>query len=270
MRSAALKFDANGAVAWNDIWSTFCDLAMAGGPPHKGSLLDAGRADEIAARGEEYAAVTAEICRGVKMVTGLDVHPSPTPGWVRMTCHSTGMAAWLLRAIVMENISARAFGRALDLPAAPGFRIEKEIKNVVTVIAKTCHYWTGHMPAAQQQAIAHLFTTLEAESPLVQPSSVDDRAPVELLDVVADSMAGVILAEAGLRRAPQRHFGWLAIECTSARSAVWMIRALVVSNILSRREDTAVFLPVNLLTDPGGARVVQTFLRLHRLSAAAD
>lgn len=266
MRSAGLKFDANGSVAWNEIWASFCDLAMAGGPPHKGSLLDAGQPEEVATNIKQYAAVTAEICRGVKMVTGLDVHVSPTPGWVRITCHSTGMAAWLLRAIVMENISARAVGRALDLPAAPGFRLEKEIKNVVTVIAKTCHYWTGHMPAAQQQAIAHLFVTLEAESPLVQPASVDDRAPMELLEVVADSMADVILAEAGLRRAQPRHSGWLAIECTSARSAVWMMRALVVSNILSRREDTALFLPVNLLTDPGGARVVQTFLRLHRLA----
>jgi hypothetical protein len=29
-----------------------------------------------------------------------------------------------------------------------GFRLEKEIKNVVTVTAKTCHYWLEHMWAA--------------------------------------------------------------------------------------------------------------------------
>ena len=36
MGSAALRFDREGRVAWNEIWTSFCDLAMAGGPPHKG------------------------------------------------------------------------------------------------------------------------------------------------------------------------------------------------------------------------------------------
>jgi hypothetical protein len=39
MRSAGLKFGSDGRVAWNEIWESFCDLAMAGGPPHKGTLL---------------------------------------------------------------------------------------------------------------------------------------------------------------------------------------------------------------------------------------
>jgi sirohydrochlorin cobaltochelatase len=38
MGSAGLKYGRDGKVAWNDIWATFCDLAMAGGPPHKGAL----------------------------------------------------------------------------------------------------------------------------------------------------------------------------------------------------------------------------------------
>jgi sirohydrochlorin cobaltochelatase len=32
----------------------------------------------------------------------------------------------------------------LFLPAGPTFRLDKEIKNVVTVIAKTHHYWKEH------------------------------------------------------------------------------------------------------------------------------
>lgn len=40
MGSAGLRFDANGKVAWNEMWDTFCDLALAGGPPHKGRLLE--------------------------------------------------------------------------------------------------------------------------------------------------------------------------------------------------------------------------------------
>jgi len=30
------------------------------------------------------------------------------------------------------------------LPAGPAFRLDKEIKNVITVVAKTHHYWTEH------------------------------------------------------------------------------------------------------------------------------
>jgi hypothetical protein len=43
MGSAALKYGEDGKVAWGDIWDTFCDLAMAGGPPHKGKLLEPSR-----------------------------------------------------------------------------------------------------------------------------------------------------------------------------------------------------------------------------------
>ena len=86
------------------------------------------------------------------------------------------MAGWLLRAIVMENVAARADGAALDLPAGPDFRLEKEIKNVVTVIAKTCHYWTGHMWRAQQRAIGDLFARMATESPLVEPALASDDA----------------------------------------------------------------------------------------------
>ena len=32
MRSAGLKFGTDGKVAWDEIWQSFCDLAMAGGP----------------------------------------------------------------------------------------------------------------------------------------------------------------------------------------------------------------------------------------------
>ena len=88
------------------------------------------------------------------MATGLRSYVSPTPGWVSVACYGDAMAGWLVRAIVMENVAARRRGAILELPAAPHFRLEKEIKNVVTVIAKTCHYWLGHMPRDQQRAVA--------------------------------------------------------------------------------------------------------------------
>ena len=70
-----------------------------------------------------------EICRGVEMVTGLEVSASPIRGWVRVICLTNGMAGWLLRAITMENVAVRADGVALEVPAAPHFRLDKEIKN---------------------------------------------------------------------------------------------------------------------------------------------
>ena len=54
------------------------------------------------------------------------------------------MAVWLLRAIVVENVSVRREGATLFLPAGPGYRVEKEIKNVITAVAKTHHYWAEH------------------------------------------------------------------------------------------------------------------------------
>src|SRR5580704_16878945 len=71
MGSAGLKYGSDGKVAWNDMWATFCDLAMAGGPPHKGMLLEPGSQTEIDAQPDRYRQVVDEICRGVVMVTGL-------------------------------------------------------------------------------------------------------------------------------------------------------------------------------------------------------
>ena len=262
MGSAGLKYDADGTVAWDEIWGSFCDLAMAGGPPHKGTLLEPATRDAIAAQPDRHHEVVDEICRGMAMVTMLRTGESPVPGWCRMECDHEAMAGWLLRAIVMENIAARAEGRYLDLPAAPAFRLEKEIKNVVTAVAKTCHYWEGHMPLTQQRAIAELFAQLAVESPLLAPALADDDpGPAEAVEIVAR-----IHRETGLNVPPQRYLGWLGVECPSVRGAIWMMRALVVSNVLSRREGTVLFVPVNGVTDPGGERLARALAVVYRLA----
>lgn len=267
MGSASLKYGADGRVAWNDIWATFCDLAMAGGPPHKGTLLEPGARVQIDAQSGLYDQVTGEICRGVSMVTDLEARLSPTPGWVRVACLSEGMAGWLLRAIVMENVAARADRAMLDLPAAPHFRLEKEIKNVVTVIAKTCHYWIGHLPRAQQLAIADMFSSMGSESPLLEPALSSDDWPDDTLNTISTTMAGIIEADTGLRASGPRYTGWLGVECPSVRAAVWMMRALVVNNVLSRREGTVLFVPVSPAEDPDGEVVARTLVRIHTLAA---
>jgi sirohydrochlorin cobaltochelatase len=49
-----------------------------------------------------------------------------------------------MRAIVVENVLARREGAVLYLPVGPGFTVEGEIRNVVTAVAKTHHYWVQH------------------------------------------------------------------------------------------------------------------------------
>jgi hypothetical protein len=267
MGSAGLKYGADGLVAWDQIWGSFCDLAMAGGPPHRGTLLEPGIETDIDAEFARYDEVAEEICRGVRLVTGLRSYVSQTPGWISVTCLGDGMAGWLVRAIVMENVAARRRGAILELPAAPHFRLEKEVKNVVTVIAKTCHYWVGHTPAAQQRAIADLLLAMDNESPFIQPDfqPMGDGAGSHQL---ALAIASIIERETGLARSSHRCPVWLGIECASVGSAVWMMRAVVVSNVLARREGTVLFVPVNPASDPKGEIVSTAVTRAHRLASA--
>jgi hypothetical protein len=283
MRSAGLVYDADGQVAWDRIWGSFCDLAMAGGPPHKGALLEPGTEADINAQFGRYDEVAEEICRGIRLATGLRAYVSPDPGWVSVACQGDAMAGWLVRAIVMENVAVRRRGAILELPASPHFRLEKEIKNVITVVAKTCHYWLGHIPPDQQQAIAGLFNTMAGESPLIEPdlsagperlairrraeasASADTRT---LKRALYDDLAALIHRDTGLQRSNHHYAGWLGIECSSVRIAVWMMRALVAANVLSRREGTVLFVPVNAATDPRGTLVSDAVARVYQCASA--
>jgi hypothetical protein len=265
MGSAGLKYGTDGLVAWDEMWQTFCDLAMAGGPPQKGMLLEpAARAgiDEEPARHDE---VVEEICRGITLASELPARESPHRGWVRVNCYSSVMASWLLRAVVMENVAARADGMALDLPAGPRFRLEKEIKNVITVVAKTSHYWLGHMPREQKHAIADLFAEMSHESPLLE-APLSSEAGVSF-EAFRRRVAGDLGAPTGLRASSHDHPGWLGVECPSVRAAVWMMRALVTRNVLSRREGTVLLVPLDRRHDPDGAVVVSAVSRVHHLAA---
>src|ERR1700712_3450896 len=221
MGSAGLKYGRDGKGAWDQIWGSFCDLAMAGGPPHKGTLLEPGRKEEIDAQPDRYQEVVDEICRGITMVTGLCAEPSPVFGWVRMYCTSAAMAGWLARAIVMENVSAGFKGLALHLPAGPAYRLEKEIKNVVTVIAKTCHYWREHTSPDRHQAIADLLRAMELESPLVQPALFDHNLRPDSHQMVCGTIAESIHQVTGLRSSDQ-YGGWLGLDCRDIRAPIWM------------------------------------------------
>ncbi len=147
MGSAPMKTDDGGEVAWDEMWTDFCDLAMAGGPSHRGTLLEAVAAEECRAEPERYQAVVAEIARGISMVTALPVHTSASLGWVGVECDCQEMALWLVRAIIVENVMVRREENTIFLPAGPNFSLQGEIKNVITVVAKTVHYWSAHRSA---------------------------------------------------------------------------------------------------------------------------
>lgn len=149
MGAAGLVYDRDGNAAWNEIWTDFCDLALAGGPPHRGTLLEPGDPKLIEQNPEDYDKVLQELERGIRMVTGLETIRPDFPGWIGMVCDSEDMALWLLRAIVVENVSVRREDNILYFPAGANFRLEKEIKNVITVVAKTNHYWQEHLQSTQ-------------------------------------------------------------------------------------------------------------------------
>jgi sirohydrochlorin cobaltochelatase len=144
MGAAALERDRDGAVAWDRMWQGFCELALAGGPPHRGTLLEPAAREAVLADPARYAEVRRELARGLRMVTGLAVRTDGPPGWLGVECDSEAMAIWLMRAIVVENVLARREGAVLYLPAGPDFTLGGEIRNVVTAVAKTYHYWLEH------------------------------------------------------------------------------------------------------------------------------
>lgn len=267
MGSAGLKYGQDGLVAWNEIWGSFCDLAMAGGPPHKGKLLQPGTREEIEDQPDRYGEVTAEICRGVRLAAELDAFPSETPGWISVQCDDETMAEWLARAIVMENVWARCDGDLLGLPAGPAYRIQKEIKNVITSIAKTAHYWLGHMWSHQHQEIGEIFRALREEHALVQPAAMGHGFDVAAHSEAAARMAETIPGATGLSRAGEDYPGWIGFACPTVADAIWKMRALAAFPILARREETTLYLPVNPALDPGGEYTAATFLEVHRLHA---
>ena len=257
MGSAPLAFDVDGNVAWDRMWGSFCDLAMAGGPPHKGKLLEPGTPESILAAPVRYAEVCEEITRGIKLAARLRATHSTSPGWMRVQCGSHTMAEWLLRAITMENISVRREEDAILLPVGPAFRVEKEIKNVITVTAKTTHYWDGHLIRLQKLGIANLFARLDSDAPLLQPAW---NAGAESEDVRGIRRA--IEDATGLQTTHHNYTAWIGLDCGNVSSAITTMRRIMASNILCRREETAIFLPLNPDMDPLGIRLAQSLSEL--------
>lgn len=150
MSAAPFVWREDGRPDWEAMWTDFCDLALYGGPPHRGDDT-ALRAPEHPPTGDGDSESMAEIRRGIWETTGLFAEPAE-PGWVAVTCHSRKMAAWLCASIILENVDARCEEERLFLPASPDFALKDEVKSVITVLAKTNHYWQAHIEAMEQAA----------------------------------------------------------------------------------------------------------------------
>ncbi|MDA0269761.1 MAG: hypothetical protein O2798_11460 [Chloroflexi bacterium] len=146
MPAADIIYDQQGRPDWGAIWQGFCELALFGGPSHRGedTAIRAVTNAEAASANPELDAI-AEVRRGIFLTTGLFAEPSAEPGWLAVSCHSSRQAAWMCACIILENVEARldADGRLL-VPAHPSYTLKDEVKSVITVVAKVAHYWDQH------------------------------------------------------------------------------------------------------------------------------
>lgn len=257
MGSAGLIYGADGQIAWDRIWTSFCDLALAGGPPHRGKLLEPVSPEEVKAAPERQRMVIAEIDRAIGMTSGFRILDGYEPGWVGVPCTSEAEASWLHLAVNAENVSIRRRGLVLQLPAGPAFRPEKEIKNLVVALAKTSHYWEGHLTDSQQSLGGEV--ACEAASPA--EAAADPTAYEACLAVIEEA-----LGASGLPTSSRTYVGWAGVETADEEEAGWFLRALLVERVPVRREENALFLPVPAIMNPEvPARIAQAFTHIWNL-----
>ena len=151
MPAGPIVYREDGSVDWSNMWDSFCVLALDGGPPHRDGLLQAPHHPDI--NSPNYHFAVAEIARGIDEVAGLTAVPAE-PGWLQVGCQSTGQARWLAEAIIEENVQTQHKGNLLFVPVGDEFRLKQEIKNVITAVAKTSHYWQEHLAIEVKQTLA--------------------------------------------------------------------------------------------------------------------
>lgn len=102
---------------------------------------------------ETYRAAQAEIIRGIYQVSGLQAAPD-RPGWIAVECPDEAMAAWIADTGTQENVYLRWEGSRFFVPCGEHFALKGEVKNVVTVVAKTTHYWADHLSSDVRATMA--------------------------------------------------------------------------------------------------------------------
>jgi sirohydrochlorin cobaltochelatase len=146
MSSAPFLYREDGRPDWGAMWSGFCELALFGGPPHRGE--DSALRASDAPLGEPEVDAIDEIERGIYETTGL-LSTTAEPGWLDVRCDSAKMAAWLCAVIILENVDARCETESLFVPARADYALKDQVKSVITVVAKANHYWQAHVEQRQ-------------------------------------------------------------------------------------------------------------------------
>jgi hypothetical protein len=144
MSAAPFLLRDDGRPDWGAMWGSFCELALYGGPPHRGRDNPLRAPEGADSAGASDQAMLDELRRGIWETTGLYAEAAG-PGWLAVTCASRKMAAWLCATIILENVEARVDEDRVVLPAGPAYRLEDEVKSIITVLAKTHHYWQAHI-----------------------------------------------------------------------------------------------------------------------------
>jgi hypothetical protein len=121
------------------------------------------------------------------------------------------------------------------------------------------------MPYSQQAAIRALFHELLLEGPVVPPvadaTALDAGAALPLVQAFAEQGEPAAV--------PSLTPGWVGVPCAGVEPAIWMMRALAASNVLARREETTLLVPVNQAVDPGGVLVAARVTRVQALARHA-
>lgn len=182
---------------------------------------------------EKSKAIASEIMRGIQLTTGMKASIDEHFNWVLLECESETMAAWMHRAIVAENVFADHLGNVVRLPSGPAFRIEKEIKNVIVCVAKTWHYWDGHMSESEKAKAGKVIN----DAPLITPtlaSTIEITAAVYAKAVI--ETVKTVGAALKFESKSAVEYGWVGFECPDEKSAAWFVRAIIACNILARRK----------------------------------
>jgi sirohydrochlorin cobaltochelatase len=143
MASAPFVYDKEGNIAWDKMWDSFCYLAKEGGPPHRESPLKHIPAQDIKFDSVEYQKAINEVSRAYALLTPYSSRDCKN-GWIEVKLHSMHMATWFAEIINLENVECRQKEKYIYLPISHTYTLEKEVKNLVTVLAKAHHYWSQH------------------------------------------------------------------------------------------------------------------------------
>ena len=221
MSAAPFVWRPDGRPDWRVMWESFCDLALHGGPPHRGPG-DALRASPSGDPPPPDA--IAEIRRGIWETTGLYAEPTAS-GWIAVSCHSAEMAAWIAAAIIVENVEARAEEDRVLLPLGAGYRLENEVKSLVTVVAKTHHYWDAHLAVESPPPPVTSRSALGIPKPLkIGVGGPAGSGKTALIDTIRRRLDGRITVAAprdGASPAPDPALDLLLLERTTDDAAAF-------------------------------------------------